>query len=307
MTSKLRLLSSTAAALLLLTQAARASDLPSKVAVPIAPTFAALPAVDGINGKVEAAGGWSDQQRFGILRRNNLLGEVRGALSVPLGQSFGLQVDGMLGSHNGGTVSSGGAHLFWRDPSRALVGVYGSASHNSRFGGRTYFRVGPEVSLYLDRFTISGIAGYEWTNSAAAFGAITFGDRGRFFDMVDISYYPTDNIKFSVGHRYVGGRHAAALGAEALLSNQGGVAVAAFVDGRLGERDYKAVMGGIRVYFGQKEKTLIRRHREDDPTIWLEDEKFSAGNNAKKGVTAGPAPACPPGFTLTVCGCRDLT
>ena len=41
-----------------------------------------------------------------------------------------------------------------------------------------------------------------------------------------------------------------------------------FVEGRAGEGSFHGVWGGVRFYFGQKDKTLIRRHREDDPTDW---------------------------------------
>ncbi|MEZ5890424.1 MAG: hypothetical protein R3D52_09310 [Xanthobacteraceae bacterium] len=39
-----------------------------------------------------------------------------------------------------------------------------------------------------------------------------------------------------------------------------------FANGSLLENGDGAVMGGLRVYFGQRDKTLIRRHREDDPS-----------------------------------------
>ena len=50
----------------------------------------------------------------------------------------------------------------------------------------------------------------------------------------------------------------------------------AFVEGRIGEGDFHGVWGGLRVYFGQKDKPLIDRHRQDDPTVWGVDSLFSS-------------------------------
>ena len=55
---------------------------------------------------------------------------------------------------------------------------------------------------------------------------------------------------------------------------------------RAGEGSFHGVWGGVRFYFGQKDKTLIRRHREDDPTDW------GAGiDGAGNTGTSTPAPA----------------
>ncbi len=47
-----------------------------------------------------------------------------------------------------------------------------------------------------------------------------------------------------------------------------GIMASLFAEGRIGEDDYHGVWGGVRFYFGQHDKTLIRRHREDDPNDW---------------------------------------
>jgi len=44
----------------------------------------------------------------------------------------------------------------------------------------------------------------------------------------------------------------------------------------------------VRFYFGQKDKTLIRRHREDDPTNW------NNGANSTFGNGGSQTPACLP-------------
>jgi hypothetical protein len=38
-----------------------------------------------------------------------------------------------------------------------------------------------------------------------------------------------------------------------------------FVEAQFGENDYATVFGGVKFYFGSDNKSLMRRHREDDP------------------------------------------
>jgi hypothetical protein len=64
-----------------------------------------------------------------------------------------------------------------------------------------------------------------------------------------------------------------------------GIMAALFVEGRVGEHDDHGIWGGLRVYFGQKDKTLIRRHREDDPADW--NDGFGISNSS--GATGCPA------------------
>jgi|SRR5262249_41169606 hypothetical protein len=40
-----------------------------------------------------------------------------------------------------------------------------------------------------------------------------------------------------------------------------------FTEGWIGEHGNNAVPAGLRVYFGQHDKSLIDRHRQDDPTV----------------------------------------
>ena len=247
------------------------------------------PAVDGVNGKLEGFGGWSDWRGWG--RLSNVSAGGLGSLTAPLGDKFGVQVDGIAASHRGFFVGGGGGHLFWRDPGVGLLGGYGAVTHNNRLNDRRY-RVGAEGAAYYGPFTVSGIAGYE--DGSAHFSPLGFGpnffayhwipSRGRVFDMVDISVYPTYNIKLTVGHRYVGGLHAASLGGEALVWNLGNSAVTGFIEGRVGENDYKAIWGGFRFYVGQNDKPLISRHREDDPPNWLKDDMFASQNAVREGA-----------------------
>jgi hypothetical protein len=275
-----------------------AADLPLK-ASPFAPTYAA---VDGINGKAGLLGG-------SLAERAIFAGQ--GALSIPLGGSYGAQIDGTLGSWDDRAFGSIGGHLFWRSPTRALLGLYASHTHWDEFGGVHLTQVAAEGEFYFGRWTLEGIAGVEFGNRAvgptttvvlippgglpglAGTFAPVYDIKTRFFDQINLAYYITDNWRAFVGHRYLGGKHAFALGTEYGLP-LGRTMAAPFIEGRIGEDDSSGVWGGIKFYFGRRDKPLIQRHREDDPRIW--DTLHSIANSLRKNklLRTQPIPASPP-------------
>jgi len=281
------------------------------------------PAVDAINSKVDGFGG--------TLANRSIYGS-RGAFTVPLGGQFGAQADGAVGNFDHRFFGSGAGHLFWRDPARGLIGVYGNHTHWSYFGGLHVTQVGGESEVYLGRWTLQGVAGAEFGNSqsrstvfstsstasATSVGSSTgttvvppdvgvpgsittttttvttttttgttttttftelFAVKTRFFDKVDLAYYLTDDWKTFVGHRYLGGKHALALGTEYALRLGGGMQASAFVEGRVGEHAFQGVWAGLKIYFGPTDKPLIARHRREDPVNWQPDPLFSIVNN----------------------------
>lgn len=259
---------------------ARAADLyrpiPTPVVVP-----SALPAVDGINGAFKLFGGAADGQ-FG--QDGGFVGAT-GIVSVPLGFSFGTQIEGTVIGFDGKTYVAAADHLFWRDPSKGLVGLYGAVSHYNGLGGTTSWRLGGEAEAYLGRFTIRGVAGVEHGNKGTTDNGVvvsSFDLGSRFFDMVDVVYYPTDNWNMFAGHRFVGGKNALALGSEYLAWSNGGTAVGVYAEGRIGEDDYKSIWAGVKIHFGTKDKSLIRRDREDDPTPWEPDSLFGITNSVNQ-------------------------
>jgi hypothetical protein len=272
----------------------------AKAAEPIfAPNLAA---VDGFNGKVEALGG--------SLANHTLYGS-RGSLSIPLAGSWGAQLDGTVGSWSSNGFGSVGGHLFWRNPSQALLGVYVSHTHWNGFGGMHVTQVAAEGEYYWQRWTVQGIAGVEFGNSGssttftpsvAAGRFVTpdvtstsiFDVKTRFFDQVNLKYYFTDNVSGYVGHRYLGGRNILALGGETALPLGGGRMASAFIEGRIGENDSHGVWGGLKLYFGQKDKSLMARHRQDDPVNWSVDSLLSIAS-AVSGGTTSTSSICPTG------------
>ncbi len=285
--------------------AARAADLN------LTPLYArtpwAAPAVDGFNAKWEGLGGQLDHK--------TLYGS-RGSMSIPLGRQWGLQVDGSGGSLQQRGFASVGGHLFTRNPSQGLLGIYSSYTRWNKFGGVHATHVAGEGELYAGRWTLQGIAGVEFGNSASNIASATavlppgvgvpgviitdtlvqsYDVKTRFMDQVNLKYYFTDNWDGYVGHRYLAGKNALALGSEAGV-RLGTVMGTAFVEGRVGDKSFEGVWGGLKLYFGQKDKTLIRRHREDDPPIW--DTLFSIVGNFNQSAsqtTLGTPPLPPEG------------
>jgi hypothetical protein len=235
-----------------------------------------LPAVDGINAKI-------DGYRGGANHTDGFYGGT-GSLSVPLTQQWGFQADGGLVNDKQGVASYGGAgHLFWRDPSIGLLGAYGSYSHwngselhaigrlsdgmlvdvNLGQISATTGRAAAEGEVYLSRWTLGGVAGVEMAGINS--DLLRFSVPNRFFDSVSAAYYVTDNFRLSAGHTYTFDTHFLTLGGEYGFALGGGRMAALFAEGWIGEGGHNAVLGGLRVYFGQRDKTLIDRHRQDDP------------------------------------------
>jgi len=251
-------------------RAALAGDLATDFAG--AESRVALPAVSGVNAKIGSFGASLDGEGAG--------GAFFG-VALPLGQRFGAQLDGLVGTSQGGNTFRGAAgHLFWRDPARALLGIY--ASHvqwdvDAGTSGRSEVnKVGLESQLYLGRFTLEGLSAYQ-------FGS----DRG-FTGKGTLAFYPLDDLRLHVGvTQYEGPGFGAFTGLE--WAPRPGGSMSMFADVGVDEdRDVRAVFG-LRFYLAGSDKSLIRRHREDDPEVDLPSDLFH---------TTGSSSACPPGQTL---------
>lgn len=268
------------------------------------------PAVDAINAKLEGYGGWTNG-RFG--RKDSFNGGGAGSLSVPIGERFGAQIDGLLGSNNNRLVYGGAGHFFTRDPDSYLFGAYGSAVGSEHTGGAWAGKLGGEAEFYLGQFTISGVLGVErLTNGGNQF---RFRHKTSFFDYVDVAYYINDDLKVSLGHRYTARANAVAFGAEYKLPVSG-ADISLFGEGRIGEKHYRTVLGGVKLYLGGGEKSLKARQRESDPTNYLREDIFAltaaarsgGGNSCPSGGGGGgvgsiAAPCPPPPPPPPPCGC----
>ena len=248
----------------------------------------ARPAVSAINGKVAVFGGdLSDGHEFG----------VSGALTLPLEQRLGMQLDGMIGSADDERFYGIGAHLFWRDPARALFGIY--ASHVSWNGSSTFpasspvggifnisgaeiSKLGVEAELYIDRISLEGLAAYQSGSDTG------FAGKGT------LAYYPLDDLRFDMSVTQLAGNGlTGSLGAEWMLPGESGYSL--FANTSVDEDSDWRTVGGVTIHFGAGQKSLIRRDREDDPDVDLPDDLYlttgkshcPAGTHELSGICDG--------------------
>ena len=210
-----------------------------------------LPAVDGINSKMAFVTSVDASEAHA----------VTGTVTIPIGHAFGIQIDGALADLDWSfaddtTVYGIGVHAFWRDPSRALLGFYGHAVELDIAGGISAYAAGIENEVYWDRISVENIIGF----TEADYIGLSFHSRSQ------LAYYPTDNLRLNIGHTYTHGSHALQLGGEWALSGRAGTTASVFADTTLIEGGDTSASAGMRFYFGQSDKPLIRRHREDDPS-----------------------------------------
>jgi catechol 2,3-dioxygenase-like lactoylglutathione lyase family enzyme len=224
-------------------------------------TMSALPAVSGINGKVEIGGGWADIDDLG----DDEVFRGAAALSFPVGDSFGIQADLSALDAYGDTAISGALHAFTRDPNSYLFGIYGGYVD---VGLSNIWYVGPEAELYLGNVSIEAVGGFMDIDGGNNPGS-------EFYALGDVGFYATDNLRLTVGASSVAGFESGHAGLEWFLADTG-IPASFTLDGRLGEDGFTSAMAGFSVYFGGEDKSLIRRHREDDPRIRSLD-LFSAG------------------------------
>ena len=246
------------------------------------------PAVDGMNGKFTVYAGAGQGNSVNIAGIAGLspaqsstvwkgAGGAMGTISVPLAHSFGAQVDLGSGAFGNRPLGYATGHLFWRDPDKGLIGAYGSGLLYGNNVGRGVWTAAGEFESYLGKFTGRAVLGVQGASSYTAglnpFEVYSYGGRSAFTtpdyftDIVSATFYPIDDLALSVGHIYSFGRNAVTGEVEYLLPQfrGGNIALSAFVSAAYGWNNSSNIMAGIRIYFGNHDKTLIRRQREDDP------------------------------------------
>ena len=244
------------------------------------------PAVDGVNGKLDIYGGASQTDFVRVpefsglppLQPANLWKDssgVTGTISVPLSHSFGAQFDVGSGVYGNRVMGDASAHVFWRDPDKGLVGAYGSGQYLSGQIGSGVWRGAGEFESYIGSFTgraLIGIQGQSQYSAGVNTQQYSFYDvqsifysPNRFFDHLELTYYPIQDLALSVGHIYSFGMNGVTSSAEYLLPQFSGkdAAPAVYVETNYAWNNAASLVGGLRVYFGNKPNSLIRRQRED--------------------------------------------
>jgi hypothetical protein len=236
------------------------------------------PAVDGLSGKLSFGRGSADGKTWTGLE---------GAVTVPLGNRFGLQLDvagGRLDASPGNPEFYGtGAHVFWRDPSLAMIGVEAGVMHLDAFGGVTTYSAGIEAERYWSTLTLGGLVGVTGGSDVTVstpLGRFQHDLKTRFVAATNLTWYPDENLALSVSGALSGDDVAGGIGVEWAPPTQNAVQPSLFARAVLREGGDLTALAGLNLYFGQKPKPLIRRHREDDPAI---------GNVASLGSKAGIA------------------
>ena len=235
-----------------------------------------IPAVSGLNGKLDAAAGYLEDN-------DNSGGRFQGVatLSMPIGCLLGAQIDLGGGDLDGDGYFSAQGHLFIRDPSSYLLGVQAQYVDLS---GDDIFRVGPEFELYLDNITFSGVASFETANNNLL-------DDG-FVGGLQAAFYATENFALTAGYRHFLSTDAGAIGFEYQPESLPG---SIYADAMFGSDNYLSIVGGVRFYFGGEEKSLIRRHREDDPwnlMLWLRHADVVSDDPTCDNDPETPLPYC---------------
>jgi hypothetical protein len=236
-----------------------------------------LPAVSGPNGKVEFSAGYIDLDDIS----SDEVFRGGASLSFPVGDMFGIQADVAVVDAFSETGVGGTLHFFTRDPETYLLGgIVGYAD----FGPVNAFYGGPEVEFYLDNISIEAVAGVMDLGGAAS--------GTEFFAMGDVALYATENLRLSLGAATVAGFASGNAGLEWFMSDLG-LPASLTLNGRLGEEGFTSITAGFSVYFGGEDKSLIRRHREDDP----KNRSLDIFGAAAGGATLDASP-CPPGQAL---------
>lgn len=267
-------------ALLSLSTAVRAADLilnPEPMATQDVDLQA--PAVSGVNGKLELDFGAITDPDAGVFR-------LGGSLSVPVGNAFGLQGDVALSSLDGNITWGGALHAFTRDPNSYLLGVTAGYVAND---GASLAAIGPEAELYLGNISLEGWAGW----ASAEYDDISLDDETGAFFIGDIAAYITDDWRVSAGAASILGEGSLRLATEYQLTDLG-MPLSVTGEVRAYDDDRWMAKVGIKGYFGGADKSLIERHRQDDPPNRVLDLFASAGELLTADAN-GPAIDCPDG------------
>lgn len=205
------------------------------------PIITQQPAVDGLNFKASALTGV-----IGGYANHMVL--LSASTPFPYFSQFGAQLDLGIGNYRSDyTSAAAGLHLFWRDPSVGMLGIYGDYGYvNPEHAGRMGF----EGSLYNGRWTLDGFAGVQFGQHVLT----------QFVDEVDLTYYFTDEFRGSIGQRYTSRGNVGNVSFEYMPASFGGWSV--FGEAEAGEDHYYGAWLGIRYSFGTGgANSLIERDR----------------------------------------------
>ena len=243
------------------TRFARNLGLSVLLGLGVAPAAVARePAVSQPNASIITKGGVVDDTEFGVVGAKGIL---------PLGNSFGVQVEGGVGTDDYYGV---GGHLFWRDPSVGLLGIYGTGES---WDDVDMVRVGAEAEMYFNSFTLGGAGGHQS-------GDVDEGGFGR----VDLKFYATPDFVLKAGGEYSPEMSLGRVGMEWRPAFGALPGLSVHADGEFGEDDSDSIMLGFSYHFGKKGASLIDRDRREDPAFGIFNMvQLHHARQAKQGYT----------------------
>lgn len=255
----------------------------------VVPVQSEGPAVSSVNGKISGFGGGAS-----IENDNGGIGGIAGTITLPLGYSFGLQIDGAYARVDDSNFGSTGAHIFWRDPDIGLLGFYGGVARLDKFGGHDLVRLGVEAQKFVGQLTLDGALGYRFGDS---FLSDDLYGRGR------IQYYLSDDFMLSAGYTYEG-RSFGTFGTEYQMSTNENMGLSLFAEGHIRDQGNYTALAGLRVFFGDN-LSLKDRHRKQDPDSYTSLD-LEATQQAAAAADTG-AESCPFDPSPNLVFCSDAT
>jgi hypothetical protein len=245
-------------------------------------------AVSGLNGKAAVSSGSLDGNSGNIFE---------GSFAFPLGKNFGFQADTFYMDVSERDFYGAGAHLFWRDSEKGLLGITAAGIRENEV--LDSWAGGFEGEYYLNHFTLFAQTGM--INIDYAVGPLPFieTDATGYYAIVGAGFYPVDNLCLSCSYTHVfdNGLFQGEIEWQTPMNG-----LSLFARLARGDNDYDHALAGVRYYFG-KQKSLKLRHREDDPPNVLNSmmthigtygaefnrkaDEFFAGNNIPAGSGGG--------------------
>jgi hypothetical protein len=204
-----------------------------------------------------------------------LSGDAR--LAAALGDLLGAQGDVQFEVGDGYAHLGVASHLFLRDPTLGLIGLYGAGSLED--DGTVLGKLGVEAELYLGALTASAL--------------VTSDQDGDVDAKARIALYPAESTKLYFGIDNIEVTELTAGFEQSLGSN-----VSLFAETSYDSNDESfAVLGGIRIQFAGEERSLIQRDREDVAPLWriidnpTVDASASPSSSASPSASPSPSPS----------------
>lgn len=171
-----------------------------------------------------------------------------GSATIPITGSLTGQYEYGVGRFRDDYVSQVAAgRIFHSYGDRGTAGIYlDYASVDPEHSGR----MGLEGTYHFDRFTLEALVGYRFGTNVYT----------HVFDEIDLTYYASDTLKGSIGHRWTTRGHVANISFEYAPQAMAGWSL--FGEAEAGEDDNHSAFAGLRYTFGgARHASLMSRDR----------------------------------------------